>query len=255
MNAAEQLIQLRDTAQAAYIGVAAWPAIAKRFMLADTATLVAVVLATKREEIADAMEAVEHLLDGEPVKLQGIVGGISEYPSACAALEQALTEWAIVAVVEAELAHDGLPRDTDALASALTAAWQDKGIPAWVSDVPSNLLRELADVAREECNAALRRLGAGAAEPGEGQGDDGESKLASSSAALAVLADNADHAIMEIVASDESCDLRMKKIAAIDSRFIGKRSMWWAELLGRTPQAIRDTTIWKEWQRQKRVDE
>ena len=62
-----------------------------------------------------------------------------------------------------------------------------------------------------------------------------------------MLDDNAAKISQVAKDSSKNTDSRMREIAELDRRFVGWDSNEWGKLLSVSPQAIRQTSAWKEW--------
>jgi hypothetical protein len=162
----EALKLLGQTADQIYRAVAMLPRAAKRGK-DSAAELVALLLATYRPMLEDSLHVAGCWLGANSVEVPTPLGRYQSR-SACegarellSQLQSMLGKWPRAAAVIDDEAK---------LAAALKAAWK-RGKPKWLTlltDATANELRQIAIVATNETNAAIRSLGGGAVYLGDG---------------------------------------------------------------------------------------
>ncbi|WP_145209957.1 hypothetical protein [Planctomycetes bacterium TBK1r] len=155
----EQITALNDlghAAQRAYMATAVLPKMARGGDMVSVAAFLAKLTVVQRKNLDECLDRAEHWLGRTNPVYVPIPAAEGERDSACLGASALLQQLAVLAGIDAE-AGEPLPVDEDELARALVAKWQNR-TPDWLLSAPVDELQHLADVAKQETYAAIKRL-------------------------------------------------------------------------------------------------
>lgn len=146
---------LRFAADWAYMGAAVLPTLVRQQSAEKVASHLAKLVVDGRTKLDACLDRAEHWLGPtDPVHVP-IPLAEGNCPSACAGAAHLLQQLAVLTGIEAD-SSEPLPTDTGKLAKALTDKFQS-GIPDWLLSAPVDDVQQLADVVKQETDAAIAR--------------------------------------------------------------------------------------------------
>ncbi len=146
---------LRFAAEWAYRGTAVLPAMARNGNAESVASHLARLVVEGRAKLSDGLERAEHWLGPTDPIYVPIPAAEGDCPSACGGAFALLLQLATLAGIEAG-SSEPLPTDAGELEQTLAAKFRSS-IPDWLLSAPVDDLQHLAEVVKQETDAAIAR--------------------------------------------------------------------------------------------------